>query len=83
MNVSDRKIENVKVVRSNLNKVYYHSPDLQEFMGTAWGVINAVSDMVTHSEPLRKTDSYKENLFGKVIDGHGVIDTAYSLLKAA
>jgi phage/plasmid-like protein (TIGR03299 family) len=81
MNVSDRKIENVKVVRQNLQKTYYHTPDIQEFVGTAWGVINAVSDMVTHSEPLRKTDSYKENLFGKVIDGHGIIDEAYCLLQ--
>jgi phage/plasmid-like protein (TIGR03299 family) len=77
---TNRKIENVKTMRNNLI-ITYNREDIREFRNTAWGVINAVSDMVTHSEPLRQTDTYKENLWGKVMEGHGVLDQAYEILQ--
>lgn len=79
--VTDKKIENVKIIRKNLERVYRNTDDITEFIGTQWGVIQAVSDLVTHSEPLRKTQNYKENLFDKIISGHGVIDEAYEILS--
>jgi phage/plasmid-like protein (TIGR03299 family) len=79
---TNRKIDNVKTVRANL-KLAYNAPDLANFKGTAYGVINAVSDMVTHSTPLRNTDTYREGLFNKVIEGHPIIDKAYELIKVA
>jgi phage/plasmid-like protein (TIGR03299 family) len=78
---TDRKTENIKTIRKNLSNIYYNTDDISEFIGTQYGVIQAVSDMVTHSKPLRLTSTYQERLFTQIIDGHGVIDKAYELLK--
>ena len=78
---TDRKIENVKTIRNNLSHVYNNTPDIQDFVGTAYGIINAVSDMVTHMPPMRTTELGQEKMFGKLIGGHDVIDKAYALLK--
>ena len=72
---------NILEIRNELMNRYKAS-DLKEFRGTGWGMINAVSDLVTHAQPKRNTSTYKENLFGKVIEGHKIIDTAYELLVA-
>jgi len=80
--VTDRKIENVITIRKTLDRAYLKTFDIRQYVGTAYGVINAVSDMVTHSTPIRNTVSYKERMFGKVIEGHEIIDRAYKLLVA-
>lgn len=54
--------------------------DLARFRGTAWGMYNAVSDVVTHMEPMRKTKSWQQNRFLRVVDGHSIIDRAQHLL---
>lgn len=77
---TQRKIENIMELRNQL-KIAYLQPDIKKFRNTQWGIINAVSDMVTHAKPLRNTDNYKANLFDKVIDGHSIIDRAYDILK--
>lgn len=41
----------------------YMEDDNQNFRGTAWGLINAYSDYITHMEPSRKTDKWAENKF--------------------
>lgn len=75
---------NIKKLRDNLKARYYDAPDLKDVGGhNAYRFINAVSDFATHSEPLRKTASYKENLFLRTIDGNPMIDKAYQLVKAA
>lgn len=75
---------NIKKLRDNLKACYYDAPDLKDVGGhNAYRFINAVSDFATHSEPLRKTSSYKENLFLRTIDGNPMIDKAYQLVKAA
>lgn len=53
-----------------------------QYHPSIWGVINAVADMVDHSEPQRKTDTFAENRFASIIDGHKVLDTAQSILMA-
>lgn len=59
----------------------YHAEDLANFRGTAFGVVNAVSDYVAHGKPMRMTDSYFGNLFGKVMNGHPVLDKAVELVE--
>lgn len=41
----------------------YHEDDNQNFIGTAWGVVNAFTDVATHLPPKKKSENYKENLF--------------------
>ena len=63
-------------------RVAYNADDLGNFRGTAFGVVNAVSNVVNNAEPLRMTDSYFGNLFDKVTNGHPLLDKAYELVTA-
>lgn len=63
-----------------LLKVYDSSPDLDKFRGTAWAMLNAVSDMSTHMAPLRKSPTFAENRFIKAIDGNEVVQKAQEIL---
>ena len=49
-------------------------PDIAKFRGTAWGAINAMSDLVGHVAPNRKTRNYQENNWGRIINGHALLD---------
>ena len=75
------KEENIISMRQDLATRYFKAPDLGEFRGTVWGVINAVSDHATHVKPIRQTQTYKEANFDNVICGHFLIDKALKLLK--
>lgn len=74
--------------KANINKckdefwVCYFAPDILKFRGTAWGAINAMSDMVTHSMPHRNTKNYAENNWGRIMDGHALIDRMAKLCMA-
>lgn len=70
-------IGNIEAKRMNLNDAYYKTNDIEKFVGTAWGVINAVSDVATHNLSARHS---KEAAFAKTIDGHPLIDKAYEIL---
>lgn len=60
-----------------------NADDLQNFKGTAWGVLNAMSDFVYHAVPLRETKTYRENKVKQVIMGNQLFDRAYKILSAA
>jgi phage/plasmid-like protein (TIGR03299 family) len=82
VNATNRQIANMETLRDGFNFCYNNRPDIAKFNGTKWGVINAMSDLITHMEPLRKTETYQENMFMKVAEGHNVLDKAYELLAA-
>lgn len=69
---SDIKKRNIKAVRDTFISCYC-APDIAQFNGTAWGVINAASDML-HKEPRRKTANYNENHFYRIVMGHPLMD---------
>ena len=79
--MSDRQKANAETNRSNLIRCY-GMDDIKKFEGTQWGVYNAVTDFATHIAPARMTDTYWENNWGKIIDGHPTIDKAVELLRA-
>ena len=60
----------------------YNADDLGNFRGTAFGVVNAVSNTVSleTAQPLRMTDSWFGNLFDKVTNGHPLLDKACELV---
>lgn len=78
---SPKKIQNQLDMRNALADKY-EVDDLSNFHGTAFGALNAVSDYVAHTEPLRMTDAYFGNLFQKCMEGHPVLDRAYELVYA-
>ena len=58
-NASERKKNNVLQFRQNFWKAY-DMPDIAKFKDSAWKAVNAMSDCVTHSAPLRNTETYYE-----------------------
>lgn len=54
-------------------------PDIAQYLGTAWGFVNAVSDYVGHGDPARHTKNFEENRWGKIIGGHPLLDKAVAL----
>ena len=77
---SDRKKNNAKELRDKF-MVCMFAPDILKFKGTAWGAVQAASDFATHVAPRRMTDTYKENNFNRVLDGHIILDTVFSKLS--
>lgn len=75
-NDSNRKKTNIISMKENIfNK--YQSADISKFKGTAWGVINAVTDFAAHTTPARVTDTFQENNWGRIIGGHPIVDAFY------
>ena len=74
--------------KSNIQKckdefmVCYFAPDIYKFRGTAWGAINAMSDLVTHSMPHRNTKNYAANNWGRIMDGNVLMDRMARLCMA-
>ena len=75
--------KNIIKLRRDMEQRYYDAPDLQKVGNNAYRFINAVSDFATHSNPLRRTANYNENMFSRTVDGNPLIDRAYQLVKAA
>ena len=76
---SDRQKQNVKNAKDGI-MICMLRPDIAQFLNTKWGFINAVSDYVGHSIPARVTSNYQENNWGKIINGHPLLDKAMSLV---
>lgn len=77
---TEREKQNIKKLRDEY-MVCYFAPDLIKFRDTAWGAYNAMSDMITHNAPLRKTENYRENNWGRLMDGHVMMDKMTALLN--
>lgn len=44
----------------------YNEDDNTDYRGTAWGLVNASSDYITHIDPSRKSDNWEDNKFTNV-----------------
>ena len=79
-NDSDRKKQNVQSVKDSFYVAYF-MPDILKFGESAWRAVNAMSDMVTHSAPKRNTASFHENRWGKIMEGHAMMDRFVELVN--
>ena len=61
----------------------WNAPDLADREKSAFRFVNAVSDFATHSEPMRRTKNYNENLMWKTANGNPLIDKAYDIVMAS
>lgn len=82
-NATAMQSKNIMKLRNDMRSRYYDAPDLKDVGNNAYRFINAVSDFATHSQPLRRTANYNENLFMRTMDGNPMIDKAYQLVSAA
>lgn len=76
-------VRNINRLREDMKKRYFDAPDLKDVGNNAYRFVNAVSDFATHSEPIRRTKNFKENLFSRTVEGNPLIDKAYQMLCAA
>lgn len=82
-NLSELQKKNLFRMKEDLKSRYFDAPDLKEVGKNGYRFINAVSDFATHAKPLRETKNYRENLFGKTMEGNALIDRAYDMICAA
>ena len=80
-NDTDRKKRRVEELMKRF-AMCYNMDDIKQFKGTAWGAVNAMADMVSHPEAGRNTSTYKDNNWGKIIDGRTVLDEFTALVSA-
>ena len=80
---TDLHKRNVEQIREDLKIRYFDAPDLQHVGRNAYRFVCAVSDFATHAEPLRKTATYRENMFARTIEGNPLIDRAYEIVREA
>lgn len=78
-----QQAKNMKRLREDLEARYFDAPDLKGLGNNGYRFINAVSDFATHSNPLRRTVNYQENLFTRTVEGNPLIDKAYQMVAAA
>lgn len=78
---SDRKKGNIEQAKDGILACML-APDLANFFNTKWGVLNGVSDWVSHSVPARMTQNYSENNWGRIMGGHPIMDRAMALVGA-
>lgn len=76
---TEREKQNIQKLKSEY-MVCYFAPDILKFRGTAWGAVNAMSDMISHNAPRRKTANYRENNWGRIMDGHAMLDRFVALM---
>lgn len=84
--IKDDDTDRVKANKQRMKNEFmycYFAPDIKKFMGTQWGAINAMSDLVGHTQPIRKTKNYAENNFSRIINGHYLVDTMMKLMQKA
>lgn len=70
---SERKIRNVEEIKNSFMTCYF-MPDIKQFRNTAWGLVNAMSDMATHVKPTRESSNYRENNWNRTLNGHPLVD---------
>lgn len=76
-------VRNINRLREDMQKRYFDAPALKDVGNNAYRFVNAVSDFATHSEPIRRTKNFKENLFSRTVEGNPLIDKAYQMVCAA
>lgn len=82
-NMSPQQKRNITRMKEDLKMRYFDAPDLKDVEKNGYRFVNAVSDFATHAKPLRETKNYRENLFGRTIEGNTLIDRAYEMVCAA
>lgn len=57
------------------------APDLVQYLGTKWGLVNAVADYCGHAAPVRNTQNYAENRWAKILNGHPLLDKVVDMVR--
>ena len=81
VSASDSELKKSRAEDAKANfMVAYYMPDISQYRGTKYGLVNAITDMVDHAAPVRNTKDYQSNNWSRILNGHKVVDAAYSIL---
>lgn len=81
--ITARKENNIALQREQLETIYNTKEDIKPFLGTQYGAYLAITDMASHAEPLRQTESYNERRFLNLVKGNEWVGRAQEFFKAA
>ena len=80
---SVRIINRKQIARETIIHLYNNKEDLQNYKDTKFGYLSAVSDYISHLQPLRKeSESTINNVFVRNLEGNKLIEQARILLAA-
>lgn len=83
-NDSKKVIEDKQQAVISILDLYNNKPDLQNYKGTEFGVLSAISDYTSHKQPLRETKTYYDTaLVSMLEDGSSIIEQAREYLAIA
>ena len=81
-NGRSRLSQNAGEMRSAILTCYNNKEDIARFKGTAWGMYQAVTDVIEHHSPFRQTKTAEINREFKIIEGHPVTMRAQKMLMS-
>ena len=78
------QLERKRKMRNKIITLYNNKDDLQNYKGTAFGYFSAVSDMISHKEPNRKSSNglTYNNVLIKNLEGNDLLIRTQELLAA-
>lgn len=76
--ITSRKEE----ARQTIITLYNDKPDLQNYKGTQFGIVSAVSDYISHAQPKRISHSTIDNTFIRNIEGSELLERTRLILAA-
>lgn len=77
-----RAVTSAENKRAELMYRYEYAPDIIDMEQSAFRFVNAVSDYVDHTEPLRRTSTWKEKRFANNMGGNELLYKAYMMVNS-
>ena len=75
-----RKINNIAVMKDNYIHCY-NAADIANFKGTVYGALQAMSDYISHKEPVRASGNYYSNRWNTLVNGDTMFDSFYKAVR--
>lgn len=79
--MSARQIGANETRKAELLYRWEYAPDLVDMEQSAFRFVNAVADYVDHTEPGRRTASWKDKRFANNLGGNEILDAAYRMVS--
>lgn len=79
----NRSEKSMEQMVEKIHYLYTEKDDLQNFRGSAWGMYNAVSDLISNSVPGRETEFGSHKKLERFFDGNELLETTQELLMVA
>ena len=80
---TDRVKSNIFSQRNELVSIYNSKDDIKPFKGTQYGAYMAVTDLASHSVPLRQSKTADEKRFFKLVKGNDWVSKAQDFFQVA